>query len=98
MKLNIPTTAQEISGRFFQALETLKEQRKIRGLHTFTELHGLNYGNMNTLKHNLKNRTFRVEFLAYLAKDFDVSCEWLLLGRGPMFIQTSSKSEESQTP
>lgn len=34
-------------------LDVLKDQRKVRGLQTFAKLHGLNYGNMNVLKHNL---------------------------------------------
>lgn len=98
MNLNIPNTALEISNRFFQALDVLKGQRKIRGLQTFTKRYGLNYGNMNTLKHNLDRRTFRVEYLAYLARDFGISCEWLLLGTGPMFTQKCSRIEESPIP
>lgn len=98
MKLSIPDCALDISDRFFKALDVLKDQRKIRGLQTFTREFDLNYGNMNTLKHNRDKRTFRVEYLAYLAERYDVSCEWLLLGTGPMFIQKSSRNEESQNP
>lgn len=93
MNLNIPGRAIEISERFFKAIDVLKNERKIRGLQTFTRMHSLNYGNINTMKHNLGRRTFRVEYLAYLAEDFDVSCEWLLLGEGPMFTQKNSKNE-----
>ena len=61
MKLNIPDCALDISDRFFKALDVLKEQRKIKGLQTFTKEFGLNYGNMNTLKHNRDKRTFHIE-------------------------------------
>jgi hypothetical protein len=44
MKLNIPDCALDISDRFFKALDVLKEQRKIKGLQTFTKEFGLNYG------------------------------------------------------
>lgn len=98
MNLNVSNKALEIGNRFFKALDVLKDQRKIRGLQTFTKLHGLNYGNMNTLKHNLDKRTFKVEYLAYLAEDFGISCEWLLLGTGPMLTQRYSRSAESPSP
>ncbi len=93
MNLNIPAKAIEIGNRFFVALDMLKAQGRLRGLQTFTKSHSLNYGNMNTLKHNLAKRTFRVEYLSYLAEDFDISCEWLLLGVGPMFRRMNSKNE-----
>lgn len=96
--LTIPDKALEISSRFFKAIDVLKDQRKIRGLQTFTRKYGLNYGNMNTLKHNIDKRTLRVEYLAYLSEGFGVSCDWLLLGIGPMFRQTCSKSGESRNP
>lgn len=93
MNLNIPAKAIEVGSRFFVALDALKSQGKLRGLQTFTRMHDLNYGNMNTLKHNLHKRTFRVEYLSYLAEDFGVSCEWLLLGIGPTFKRMNSKNE-----
>lgn len=89
--LNIPEDGQQISKRFFLALETLKAQGKIRGLKTFTDRHNLNYGNMNTLRSNIDKRTLRVEYLAYIVKDFGISSDWLLLGIGDMFKQRSSK-------
>ena len=98
MKLNIPYRALDISDRFFKALDFLKDKRRIKGLQTFTREFGLNYGNMNTLKHNRDKRTFRVEYLAYLAERYGVSCEWLLLGTGPMFTQRYSRNEESLNP
>lgn len=89
--LNIPEKGIQISKRFFLALETLKAQGKIRGLKTFTDRHNLNYGNMNTLRSNLHKRTLRVEYLAYIVKDYDISSDWLLLGEGDMFRQKNSK-------
>lgn len=73
-----------------------KNREKLKAYRLLQKEFGLNYGNMNTLKHNRDKRTFRIEYLAYLAEGYGVSCEWLLLGTGPMFTQTCSKSEESQ--
>jgi len=94
--LSISETGIEISQRFFLAIETLKHQKRIRGLQTFTRKHGLNYGNMNTLKNHITTRSLKPEYLAFICEDYGISCEWLLLGKGDMFIQISSKNEESQ--
>lgn len=82
-------TETAIAERFFFALEELKRRKVIRGLQTFTKRHNLNYGNMNTLKNNRDKRSVRTEYLAFLAQDYGVSCEWLLLGNGEMFVEGS---------
>ena len=81
----IGDTELAIADRFFYALEVLAREKVIRGLQTFTRRHGLNYGNMNTLKNHRGRCSVRTEFLAFLAEDYGVSCEWLLLGNGEMF-------------
>ena len=85
----IGDTELAIAERFFFAIEQLTERKVIRGLQTFTRTHGLNYGNMNTLKNNLDKRSVKTELLAFLAQDYGVSCEWLLLGNGEMFTEDS---------
>lgn len=96
--LNISETALGITDRFFEVIEELKRQKKIRGLQTFTSRHNINYGNMNTLKNNRQIRSMKPEYLAFLSRDYGVSCEWLLLGEGEMFKHKHSKSEESPNP
>lgn len=78
-----------IADRFFFAIETLVERKVIRGLQTFTKKHDINYGNMNTLKNNRERYALKTEHLAFLAQDYGVSCEWLLLGNGDMFVDGS---------
>ena len=85
----IVDTETAIADRFFFALQELAERRVIRGLQTFTRKHGINYGNMNTLKNNRDRRAVKTEHLAFLAQDYGVSCEWLLLGNGEMFVKGS---------
>lgn len=96
--LYIPAEALSIADRFFFVLEEMKRRKEIRGLQTFTKRHGLNYGNMNTLKNHRDKHALRTEHLAYLVQDFNISCEWLLLGRGNMFKPETSKTEESPCP
>ena len=86
----VSETELAIAERFFFALEELKKRKVIRGLKTFSERHGLNQGNL--IEHKNKHKTdwsLRTEHLAFLAQDYGVSCEWLLLGNGDMFIPGS---------
>ena len=85
----ISDTEIAIANRFFYALEVLADRRVIRGLQTFTKRHGLNQGNMTTAKNNRERYGIKTEHLAYLAQDYGVSCEWLLLGNGEMFLPGS---------
>lgn len=89
MKEIIEDTERTIADRFFYALEILARRKVIRGLQTFTRRHGLNYGNMNTLKNNRDKHYLRTYHLAFLVQDYGVSCEWLLLGNGEMFTKNS---------
>lgn len=78
-----------IADRFFYAINLLVERKVIRGLQTFTKRHGINYGNMNTLKNNRTRYALKTEYLAFLAQDYGVSCTWLLLGDGDIFLPGS---------
>lgn len=89
MSKNIGDAELAIADRFFFAIEELSRRKVIRGLQTFTRAHGINYGNMNTLKHNRERWALKTEYLAFLAQDYGVSCEWLLLGNGDMFVEGS---------
>lgn len=85
----IGKTEAAIAERFFWVIEELGRRRVIRGLQTFTKLHGLNYGNMNTLKNHQDRCGVKTEYLAFIAKDYGVSCQWLLLGEGEVFLEGS---------
>lgn len=93
--LTISEKSLGITDRFFKAIDVLVQNGQLRGLQTFTKLHQLNYGNMNTLKNNRHKRAVKPEYLAFLAEDFGVSCEWLLLGTGDMF-KTEKLANSSQ--
>ena len=82
----------EVQRRFFEALDRLKEQDKIAGLQTFCtnyNLHKAKYSNIRSAirkpEHDGRYKFIDIDALFYLVKDFGVSANWLLTGRGEMF-------------
>ena len=75
----------DVTNRFFEAIETLKKKKKMRGLQTFTNKYGLNRWNINTVKWNPEKSVLKPEWIVYLVRDYGISSEWILLGKGDMF-------------
>lgn len=76
-----------ITNRFFEAIDMLKEQGKIKGVKTFTDENCINRWNLNTVKWNPEKSVLKPEWIAYLARDYGVSSEWIILGSGNMFAR-----------
>lgn len=68
--------------RFFEVLDLLKQRRTIRGKKTFCDRYGINRWNMNTCQSHPDSGMFKLSWLTYLARDYGVSPDWLLLGHG----------------
>lgn len=83
--MNEPRECLEVTKRFFEALDMIKAQKRIRGLQTFTRMYNENYWNFNTVKKT--GSRIKQEWLTYLVRDFDVSATWLLTGAGAMFTR-----------
>ena len=79
------TDSQLIVRRFFDALQRLKADRKIRGKQTFTRKHEINRWNMNTLEKDPSRDIFQAAWLTYLVEDYGVSPQWLLTGCGNFY-------------
>ena len=78
--MNEPQECKDITKRFFEALDMVKAQKRIRGLQTFTRQYGENYWNFHTTKK--EGLRIKQEWLTY-----DVSALWLLTGNGNMFLK-----------
>ncbi len=85
MAMNISAEGQEITRRFFKAIELLKEAGQIRGLQTVTRRYGLNRRNLIHVANSPHNTVLKPELLHHLVKDYGVSALWLLTGEGFIF-------------
>lgn len=83
--MNISKEGIAVTNRFFEAIDMLKAQKKIRGLQTFTKQYDINRWNIISVKQNPEKSVLKPEWIVYLVRDYGVSSEWILLGREPMF-------------
>lgn len=83
--MNISPEGIAISNRFFEAIAMLKSQKVIRGLQTFTRNHNLNRWNVNQVKFYPERSVLKPEWIVYIHRDYGISVEWIVLGKGPMF-------------
>jgi len=91
MKKSINPQAIEIQKRFFQALEMAIQDKAINGIKGFCEDHDLNRVKYQRIKTAIQNpdaeplyKIIDIDALLYICKDYNVSPEWLLLGKGKM--------------
>lgn len=74
----------EIVGRFFEALEWLKETRRIRGLQTFARTCGVDRRSLRRLMADPEKYGLKVGWVVHLVRDYGINAQWLLTGEGPM--------------
>lgn len=80
--LSLPLETIELTERFFSALDVLSQQKVIRGKATFVKRYGLDLRNFYKVQeHQIR---IKPEWLVYLVRDYNVSANWLVLGKGGM--------------
>lgn len=77
--------SQIIVKRFFDALDKLKDDKKIRGIQTFTTKYDINKRNLYHLRNDMSRDIMQTAWLTYLVRDFGVSANWLLTGEGSFY-------------
>lgn len=84
--------AKAIQERFFEALNMLISNGTIKGLQTFCRdyhLHKAKYSRIRTaMQETDKESPYKfidIDALSYLVKDFNISADWLLIGKGGMY-------------
>ena len=75
----------DITRRFFEALNMLKANGTIRGLQTFTNELGINRWNFITVREEPDARILKPEWIYELCIRYNISTDWIILGRGGMF-------------
>jgi len=95
MPIKISHEGVAITERFFEAIDLLIASRQLRGFKTFTSRYDVNRRNLRHVQLNPQNAVLKPELLAILARDFNISSEWLLLGTGTMFYQKNDSSQIS---
>lgn len=78
-----------IQERFFQAFDDLKSRSKIKSLQSFCDEYGLHRPKYSRIRSKAEGsyKVIDIDALSYLVKDYGVSADWLLTGRGKAFKQ-----------
>lgn len=94
MKKTINPQVLDIQKRFFDAIALAKALKKTTGLKSFCEDHNLNLvkyyrikGDLGKPINEMHYKAIDIDALLYLCRDFGVSADWLLLGRGKLEIR-----------
>lgn len=77
----------QIIGRFFEAIETLREAKVIRGLKTLCDRYEWNRWNMQSMRNNPDGHVSMMQpaWIAALVRDYMFNPLWLLTGEGDQF-------------
>lgn len=80
-------TNEEIVKRFFEVLDYLVERRKLKSIGYFAGLVGSSRGVFTRLREEPGRNLFKVHWIAYLCKHFNISPEYILTGEGDMELE-----------
>lgn len=84
--MNTPVSKQ-IMERFYSALDAIIAKNDIRGVATYCRLYDIDRRNFVAQRHDLDRGWFQLSWLQPMIKEYGVSADWLLTGRGRMFSQ-----------
>lgn len=80
-----------ICERFMQCLSRLKADGKISGITSFCEKYNINRRNLAKLRNDTTRQIFKPSWLFYLVRDYGISADFLLTGRGQVYTVSDAK-------
>lgn len=83
--MKISNEGVQITQRFFKVIDLLIHNNTIRGLQTFTEIYNINRWNLITVRNNPTTRVIKPEWIYYLCKEYNISTDYIIFGKGPIF-------------
>lgn len=73
--------------RFFQAFDACLANKIFKSKHFFCETYGIDHRHFYNQRKDIGRGYFEVGWMLPLIEDAGVSANWLLTGRGTMFVQ-----------
>jgi hypothetical protein len=80
--------ALNIHARFFKAIYLLIKSENLTSKYAFCKIYGINQGNFARLEAEPESHTLPAIYLHYLVSDYNISPNWLITGRGGMFLSS----------
>lgn len=77
--------SQEVTVRFFRALDQLKADKRVRGRQTICRQLGINRRHLWILEQNPASDIMKLSWLSQLVTEYGISADWLLTGRGSIY-------------
>ena len=81
----ITEETKQIMIRFYSALDALIEKKELKGVNTYCRLYNIDRRNLLAQRKELDRVILQISWMQPIVKDFGVSGDWLLTGRGAMF-------------
>lgn len=79
-------STKQVIARFYEALDAIIAQKKIRGVNTYCRLYEIDRRNLIAQRKDLERGWFQVSWLVPMVREYGVSSSWLLTGFGSMFV------------